>query len=198
MKTYFLNGLALVLPVLLVRFLLLSFLSKQALKRASYFPPVRGIEKSAYLVNVITTFLLFIIPFFLRINTKGLLSITGLFLFILGLILYIVSIIQFSKPGDNGVNASGLYGISRNPMYVAFFIYFSGCCLLTRSWLLLIVLLVFQFSVHFLIISEERWCKDQFGESYFEYIKKVRRYIQKVPGIKLHETENINRRSAIS
>lgn len=177
MKTSFLNGLALVLPILLIRFLLLSFLGKQALKRAAYFPPVRGIEKSAYLVNVITTFLLFIIPFFSKINLEGLLSVAGLCLSILGLTLYIVSIIHFAKPDDNGVNKSGLYGISRNPMYVAFFIYFSGCCLLTRSWLLLIVLFVFQLSVHFLIISEERWCKDQYGQSYSEYLKNVRRYI---------------------
>ena len=133
MKTSFLSGLFLVLPVLLVRFFLLSFLGKEAFKRAAYFPPVRGIEKSAYLVNVLTTFLLFVIPFFLKINTKGFLCITGLFLFILGFALYIISIIQFSKPGENGVNTSGLYSISRNPMYVAFFIYFSGCSLLSRS-----------------------------------------------------------------
>ena len=177
MKTSFLSGLALVLPILLVRFLLLSFLGKEPLKRAAYFPPVIGIEKTAYWVNILTTFLLFIIPFFLKINLKGPLSIPGLCLFIAGLVLYFVSIIHFSKPGKNGVNSSGLYSISRNPMYVAFFLYFSGCCLLTRSWLLLTVLLVFQISVHFLIISEERWCKDQFGLSYSEYMKKVRRYI---------------------
>jgi protein-S-isoprenylcysteine O-methyltransferase Ste14 len=101
----------------------------------------------------------------------------GLCLIIMGLALYIVSIVQFSRPAKDGINTKGLYSISRNPMYVSFFLYFAGCCLLTRSCLLLTVLLIFQISVHFLIISEERWCKDQFGQSYSEYMKKVRRYI---------------------
>jgi len=176
-KTSFLNGLVLVLPVLLVRFLLLLFLGHDAYRRAAFFPPTRGIEKWAYFVNVLTTLLLLVIPFFLKINCKGLLSITGFFLLISGIVLYIVSIIQFSRPGQDGINTSGLYSISRNPMYVSFFLYFLGCCLLTRSCLLLTVLLFFQISVHILIISEERWCKEQFGQFYSEYMKKVRRYV---------------------
>ena len=177
MEKVFQNGLIVVLPILLIRFLLLSLLSKQALKRAAFFPPVEGIEKQAYRVNIPTTFLLIIVPVFLKTNLNGLMGISGLILLILSLILYCVSIIRFASPDALGINKTGLYRFSRNPMYVAFFFYFLGVCMLTRSWMLLVILVVFQISVHFLIISEERWCREKFGEPYEEYMLKVRRYL---------------------
>ncbi|NLV20354.1 MAG: isoprenylcysteine carboxylmethyltransferase family protein [Bacteroidetes bacterium] len=177
MESTLATGLILISPILLVRFLLLSYLGKEALKRAAFFPPTEGIERIAYLTNILTTFLLIIIPFFLKIRLQGFLSISGLCLIILALVLYTVSIIQFARPNSTGLTISGLYNISRNPMYVAFFLYFLACCMLTGSWILLIILLVFQISVHFLIISEERWCKRQFDKAYLDYAAKVRRYI---------------------
>jgi protein-S-isoprenylcysteine O-methyltransferase Ste14 len=88
-----------------------------------------------------------------------------------------VSVSNFAKPAKNGINLKGLYRISRNPMYLAYFIYFLGCVLLTRSLVLLALLIVFQISAHWIILSEERWCIEKFGEEYLNYMKKVRRYI---------------------
>lgn len=177
MEKILMNGIIIVVPILLIRFLLLSLLNKEAVRRAAFYPPVQGIEKMAYWINIITTFLLIIVPFFLQINLHGPMGIFGLCFLIPALILYSISIIQFARPDDTGFNKSGFYNISRNPMYVAFFLYFLGSSMLTRSWLLLIILLIFQISVHFMIISEERWCKEKFGEPFNEYMKKVRRYL---------------------
>ncbi len=172
-----LTGSIIVLPILLTRFLLTSLLNKEAVKRAAFFPPTQGIEKPAYFVNIATTLLLMIVPFFLKISFSGFMGIAGLCILILSHIMYGVSIVQFARPNNAGLNTSGLYSISRNPMYVAFFFWFLGGCLLTRSWLLLAILLVFQVSVHFMILTEERWCREKFEEPYKEYMKKVRRYI---------------------
>lgn len=76
----------------------------------------------------------------------------------------------------NGINLNELYRVSRNPMYVAYFIYFLGCVFLTRSWILLALLISFQISAHWFILSEERWCIREFGEEYIKYMNKVRRY----------------------
>lgn len=171
------TGLIVVLPILLVRFLLTSLLSREAVKRAAFFPPTQGIERPAYYVNIATTLLLIIVPFFLKTDLHGPAGITGLCLLIPSLVMYGVSIVQFARPDHAGLNTSGLYSISRNPMYVAFFFWFLGGCILTRSWLLLAILLVFQVSVHYMILAEERWCIGQFGQSYLEYMKRVRRYL---------------------
>lgn len=56
-------------------------------------------------------------------------------------------------------------------------IYFIGCALLTQSLALYGVVLIFQISSHWIIISEERWCIEKFGKEYKQYMKEVRRYI---------------------
>ncbi len=78
---------------------------------------------------------------------------------------------------DYGINLNGLYRVSRNPMYIAYFIYFLGCALLTHSLILLALLICFQVSAHWIILSEEKWCIKKFGEEYIKYMNKVRRYI---------------------
>ncbi len=62
-------------------------------------------------------------------------------------------------------------------MYVAYFVYFVGCALLTQSMVLLGTVIAFQVSAHWIILSEERWCLERFGEEYQRYSKKVRRYL---------------------
>lgn len=172
-----LTGVLIVVPILLTRFLLTSLLDKEAVKRAAFFPPTQGAERAAYYLNIATTLMLIVVPFFLRINLHGLMGIAGISLSLVALVLYGISIIHFARPDAGGINRSGLYAVSRNPMYVAFFLYFLGACMMTRSWLLLAVLLLFQVSVHFMILAEERWCRETFGEDYLEYMKKVRRYL---------------------
>jgi len=106
MENTFLTGLILISPILLVRFLLLSYLGKEALNRAAFFPPTEEIERIAYWINILTTFSLIIVPFFLKIRLKGVFTIPGLCLLIFALVLYIVSIIQFVRPNSSGLNRS--------------------------------------------------------------------------------------------
>lgn len=171
------NAFWLLVPVLLIRYGVLGFLDKASLKRAAFFPPMVGKEKPAYLIYQIATLFMFIYPFFLRIGTDGPLFGIGLAIYGLGIIVYTASIFHFSKPGKNGINQNGLYRISRNPMYIGYFIYFLGCVLLTNSIVMLAALIVFQISAHWIILSEERWCVKEFGEDYISYVKKVRRYL---------------------
>lgn len=66
------NGLILVLPILLIRFALLTLLNKDAVKRAAFFPPTKGIEKVAYWINQLTTLALLVALIFSRIEINGL------------------------------------------------------------------------------------------------------------------------------
>ena len=84
---------------------------------------------------------------------------------------------EFAKPDERGICRNGLYRISRNPMYVAYFISFLGCVFLTGPVVWHLLLFVFALSLQWIILSEERWCTQKFGAEYVEYMKKVRRYI---------------------
>lgn len=60
---------------------------------------------------------------------------------------------------------------------VVLFLYFLGTSLLTQSGILFVILLCFQISAHWIILSEELWCIEKFGDSYKEYMAKVPRYL---------------------
>ena len=101
----------------------------------------------------------------------------GLAVYAVGLVLLTISMVNFAVPSENGFNQNGLYRFSRNPMYVAYFIFFLGCVLLTQSPVLAVFVLIFQIAAHWIILSEERWCTEKFGEEYRKYMETVRRYI---------------------
>lgn len=171
------NALLTVIPLFLIRYGLLSLINKQGLRRAAFYAPLLGKEQIAYYIYQVTTVLILLSLFFLNIKSDSLLFNIGLVVYILGIVLYAVSTINFANPKMNGINVNGLYRISRNPMYVAYFIYFLGCVLLTQSWILFGLLIIFQSSSHWIILSEERWCIKKFGADYIKYMNKVRRYI---------------------
>lgn len=170
------NAFLTVIPIILIRYGLLSAISKEGTKRASFFAPLLGKEKVAYWIYQITTVIILLFLLLLKIRTDSIWFYIGLIICTLGIVLYAVSIVNYATPKMNGMNVNGLYRISRNPMYIAYFIYFLGCVLLTHSWILLGLLIVFQISAHWIIISEERWCIKKFGEEYIKYMNRVRRY----------------------
>ncbi|TGA98444.1 isoprenylcysteine carboxylmethyltransferase family protein [Sporolactobacillus shoreae] len=171
------NAILLAIPIILIRFGLLYTLNKEALKRAAFFPPLTGGEKIAYWFYQLANILIFLYLFFLKIRVDSPWFSAGMIIYSLGIIFCIVSISNFAKPEKNGINLKGLYQVSRNPMYIGYFIYFLGCVLLTHSLILLTLLVIFQVSAHWIVLSEERWCVQEFGEEYINYMNKVRRYL---------------------
>jgi protein-S-isoprenylcysteine O-methyltransferase Ste14 len=171
------NAFIMIIPFILIRFGFLNLLDKEALKRAALFAPLVGKEKVAYYFYQTSNIVIFLYLCFLKITTNPHWLYIGSMIYGLGVLLCLVSISNFAKPAENGINLKGLYRVSRNPMYVAYFIYFLGCVLLTQSLILFAILLVFQISAHWIILSEERWCIKKFGKEYINYMSQVRRYI---------------------
>ena len=166
-----------VLPIIIIRYGLLYAVNKNSMNRASLYAPLIGKEKIAYGVYQITTLSIFVYLLFLRIYNNSKWFYVGLVLYSFGIILYAVATANFATPNKDGINQNGLYKISRNPMYVAYFLSFLGCAFLTHSWRLFILLFCFQVSAHWIILSEERWCTEKFGDTYERYMEKVKRYI---------------------
>lgn len=166
-----------VIPLVIIRYALLAILSREALRRAAHFAPMDKNEKWAYWVNMAAGFGMIIYPFFITAKTDTAWFWAGLGVYITGAALYIKAIVDYAKPKKSGINTGGLYRFSRNPMYAAYFIYFAGCAAMAQSALLLAILIVFQISTHVMVLAEERWCLEKFGDEYREYMKSVRRYV---------------------
>ncbi|MEG0240610.1 MAG: isoprenylcysteine carboxylmethyltransferase family protein [Bacilli bacterium] len=172
------NGFFLLIPFLIIRFGYLSRLNKNALRRAAHFPNMQGNESIAYIVYQLSNVAIVIYLAFLKvIFVLNPLFIVGSFVYIIGLVLCAITIHDFALPSTTGINTRGIYRYSRNPMYVSYFIIFIGCSILTQSIWLFLVVMLFQIAAHWIILSEERWCMEQFKVEYTDYMKQVRRYI---------------------
>lgn len=171
------NGALLLIPLVFIRYILLSLFGKRASARAAFFTLMQGLEKNMYWVYQGSTLGIIIYLFFLKVRTDTVVFYIGLVIYGISILLFITSTIHFAKPNETGMNQRGIYRFSRNPMYVAYFLYFISCAMLRHSIVLLCIVLVFGISSHWIVLSEERWCIEQFGDEYKNYMKKVRRYI---------------------
>jgi protein-S-isoprenylcysteine O-methyltransferase Ste14 len=171
-----LNGFLLIIPLLGLRFGLPALIRKEALSELDHFPPVIGFERIALKVYFITNTFLIFSPLLAHIRGGSIFSWIGWGIYAIGVLLLAVSLLNFSTSAG-GLTRTGVYRLSRNPMYVGYFLIFIGIALLIGSWFHLAVTLIYQVAVHFLILSEERWCQATFGEELKEYKRKVRRYL---------------------
>jgi len=109
----------------------------------------------------------------------------GVLLILLGLILFLLAFFNFGTSWRIGIDrktpgslvTGGVFGITRNPIYVAFIAIFSGIFLINGTWFFLIFSLLAVVAIHFQILREEEFLKQQYGESYEEYRRHAPRYL---------------------
>jgi len=171
----FLNGFLLIIPLLGLRLVLPALLRKETLAQLDYFPPVIGREQIALKVYFLTNTFLIFSPLLAKISTSMPWILIGWAIYALGLIVFGLSVWNFCNTSGVLIRA-GIYRFSRNPMYIGYCLIFIGVGFLIGSWFHLAIALIYQSAAHFLILSEERWCRATFGAEFTDYLKKVHRY----------------------
>lgn len=169
------NAFYLVIPILVIRYLYVSWTSKSKLAELDFFPPAVGFEKLGKAVYIlINTFLLFS-PLFLEICHELVTLLMGLIIYVFGLILYLKSVHDFIS--ETGLIMNGIYRYTRNPQSVSFIVMYLGIAVATCSFLYLLLTLILVWAFNQLAKSEERYCLNQYGESYLIYLKLTHRFI---------------------
>ena len=73
---------------------------------------------------------------------------------------------------------TGLYSLSRNPMYVGWTLFYLGIAFAANSvWMIALLPIIIVYTHIIDIRKEEEQLKSEFGDQYFEYQYKVRRYL---------------------
>ena len=74
--------------------------------------------------------------------------------------------------------ATGPFGFSRNPLYVALTLMYVGLAVLANALWVLVLLFPVLIIMHYGVVRrEERYLEAKFSESYREYRSRVRRYL---------------------
>jgi protein-S-isoprenylcysteine O-methyltransferase Ste14 len=113
------------------------------------------------------------------------LSWVGVSLCIVGLLLLLLSLVSFGRSFRVGIDldhpdkliTTGVFALSRNPIYVAFWIIMLGEFLVVPNWLLLVYLGAATWLFHRQVLREEAYLTQQYGEEYSGYCARVRRYV---------------------
>lgn len=81
------------------------------------------------------------------------------------------------KPARS-LQTTGIYAISRNPMYLALVALYCGLAVLAGSiWTFLVLPVLIAVIQIYVIRREERYLAEAFGDQYDDYRRKVRRWI---------------------
>jgi len=81
------------------------------------------------------------------------------------------------KPASS-LQITGIYGITRNPMYVGLAILYLGItCLIGNWWNVILFPLLFIIVQEYIIKREEKYLELEFGKEYNDYKKTVRRWL---------------------
>ena len=110
----------------------------------------------------------------------------GLLLVILAIILLQMGTSAFSAGGEElrpstpsrQLFTKGIFGFSRNPIYLAMILLGSGLGFATLNlWMIMSTAVFAMIITAFVIIPEERYLTDRFGDEFDQYRRKVRRWI---------------------
>jgi protein-S-isoprenylcysteine O-methyltransferase Ste14 len=110
----------------------------------------------------------------------------GVILVVVGLSLVVLARREFARygqPTDPGfptgkIVTTGVFSISRNPLYLGGVIFLAGISLaFDLPWVLILLIPSIVVCHYILIAPEERYLTAKFGESYRTYTEKVQRWI---------------------
>ena len=109
----------------------------------------------------------------------------GVVLLGLGMIPFILAFVNFGTSWRIGIDrktpgslvTGGIFAVTRNPIYVGFILFMFGIFLINGTWFFLIFALLAVVSIHFQILREEQFLKQQYGQSYEDYCNRTARYL---------------------
>lgn len=164
-------------------FLLLPFslmlINKEVNKKLGTPPDMKLSKREKAIVHIVNIigYAAFLYSIFLPFKLGTAWFYIGLFIFLLALALLVTVIINFiTTPIDKPVT-KGIYIYSRHPGYLSQFLFFIGIGIATTSWIILLVAIIFFILGNIIANSEERYCKEKYGDTYKEYLNKVPRWI---------------------
>ena len=109
----------------------------------------------------------------------------GVLFCLAGLSMLLWSLISFGQSFRVGIDTehpdklitSGVFAISRNPIYVAFALILLGQFLIFPNWILLVYVAAGTWLFHRQVLREEEYLQQHYGKEYSEYRNRVRRYL---------------------
>jgi len=170
------NGWILAIPMLTIVFSDMRATATRESGNAENFQPTRT-ENIISFATLLSMFFSFGIPFFLPLRVGTIWLYGGLVVYIVGIVFAGVAVQNFASSPKDQLITKGLYGVSRNPMYVGLVAMQIGIVVACSSWLYLLLTVALLILLNANIVAEERYCLYTYGEDYQKYKNNTPRWI---------------------
>ena len=163
-------------------YLLLSFIPFLYIATKRHSPSIKESTLSMVAKILASSSKLFLFPamvysIFLPMKLGTAWFYVGLPITLIGLIAYTIVLVNWATTPLYNQVSRGLYRYSRHPMYVTIFVFLLGLCIVTASWVLLMLFIVFVVGCVVFANVEEQSCLDKYGDAYREYMNRTPRWI---------------------
>ena len=139
----------------------------------SYSKTEKRISNGFILVMILATTYSVFLP--LQLGTAW--FYVGLPIYLVGLIIFVVAIVNVATTPHGEVFTKGAYRYSRHPLLLGGILTFIGIAIASASWVFFLASIVLMVLSHLVVIPEERLCLDKYGEAYREYVNRTPRWI---------------------
>lgn len=144
----------------------------------------------AWIVEVVlyafhSSFRIFPAPLDVQLVSSQLVRIIGVALVSLGLIIFAMAYVSFGDSWRVGFDVkspgalvtTGIFSISRNPIYLCLDLWFIGIFLINGTLIFLIFAALAVAAIHWQIRQEETFLSDLYGQPYRDYCGRTGRYV---------------------
>jgi len=113
-------------------------------------------------------------------------KISGIIFLIIAIFFLVKSLEQFFQSKNSlitikpatSLQTTGIYNVTRNPMYVGLAIVYLGIsCFIGNWWNVILFFLLLLIIQEYIIKHEEKYLERRFGQEYLDYKLKVRRWL---------------------
>jgi protein-S-isoprenylcysteine O-methyltransferase Ste14 len=120
-----------------------------------------------------------------RLFQSAVIAWLGVVLCLVGVLILVLSLVSFGNSFRVGIDVdqpgrlvtTGIFAVSRNPIYVGFFVFLVGQLLVFPNWIPLIYLVAGTVLFHRQVLREEEFMRQCYGHVYNDYCRHVRRYL---------------------
>ena len=172
------NAWILVVPILIISF---SDMRATASRESGKAGDFQLTKKENRLINAV--FLPMVVSWvytvFLPLQLGTIWLYSGLIIYLFGIVITTVAILNFATSPKDKVITNGLYRFTRNPTYVGMILMSIGIGIACSSWLYLLLTVLMLIMFNAVLPSEERYCLYRFGDDYQKYKNSTPRWIGK-------------------
>jgi len=169
------NAWILIIPLIIFWISGVKFLFSKRMPEATQ-PSEKRIKILSILL-VIIMFGSFIYSIFIPLKLGTIWLPTGLVVYLVGMVLIAITMINFATTPMNKPVTKGVYHYSRNPMFIGWFFTCFGIAIACISWVYIVLTVLFILITAYLSPFEEAMTLKHYGKTYKDYMERTPKWI---------------------